>query len=92
MGRTSNNLINRVNKHLTKNLLNKIRVSNSDRAVGREQEIIHSSSAIGQHLINNSDCLNNYNLDNFKVISKGRNNVHRKTSEAIYILCLKSVL
>ena len=68
VGRTSNNLINIFNQQLPKNLINKIRVLNNDRAVGREQEIIHSSSGIGQHLINNLD---SYNLDNFKVVSKG---------------------
>ena len=92
VGRTGNNLINRINQHLPKNLLNKIKVSNNDRAVGREQVVIQSSSAIGQHLVNNPNCFQNYNLDNFKVISKGRNDFHLKTLEAIYILCLKPVL
>ena len=92
MGRTGNNLSNRINQHLPKNLLNKIKVSNNDRAVGREQVVIQSSSAIGQHLVNNPNCFQNYNLDNFKVISKGRNDFHLKTLEAIYILCLKPVL
>ena len=92
VGRTGNNLINRINQHLPKNLLNKIKVSNNDRAVGREQVVIQSSSAIGKHLVNNPNCFQNYNLDNFKVISKGRNDFHLKTLEAIYILCLKPVL
>ena len=35
VGRTGNNLFNRVNQHVPKNLLNKIRVSNNDRAVGK---------------------------------------------------------
>ena len=39
VGRTSNNLIFRVDQLLPKNLLNKIRVSNSERKVSREQEI-----------------------------------------------------
>ena len=92
VGRTGNNLFNRVNQHVPKNLLNKTRVCNNDRAVVREHVVIHSSSAIGQHLIDNPDCFDNYNLDNFKVISNGRNDFHLKTLEAIYILCLKPVL
>ena len=92
MGRTGNNLINRVNQHVPKNLLTEIGVCNNDRVVGREHVVIHSSSAIGQHLIDNPDCFDNYNLDNFKVISNGRNDFHLKTLEAIYILCLKPVL
>ena len=91
-GRTGNNLINIVNQHVPKNILNKIKVSNNDWEVGRELVVIHSSSAIGQNLIDNPDCFDNYNLDNFKVISNGRNDFHLKTLEAIYILCLKSVL
>ena len=92
MRRTSNNLINRVNQQLPKNLLKKIRISNNDRAVGSEHVVIHSSSAIGQHLNNNPDCFDNYNFDNFKVTSKGRNYFCLKTLEAIHILCLKPVL
>ena len=83
MGRTSNNLINRVNQYLPKYLLKKIRISNNDSAVGREHVVIHSDSAIGKHIINNPDCFDNYNLDNFKVISKGRNYFHLKSLEAI---------
>ena len=71
VGRTGNNLINRVNQHVPKNLLTKIRVCNNDRVVGSELVDIHSSSAIGQHLIDNPDCFDNYNLDTFKVISNG---------------------
>ena len=54
-----------------------IRVSNNDR------EIIHSSSAIGQQLIDSPDCFNNYNLDNFNVISNGRTDFHLKTLKVI---------
>ena len=57
-----------------------------------EQEIIHSSSAIGQHLINNLNYLNKYSLDNFKVILKGRTYFYLKTLDATYILCLKPEL
>ena len=70
--------MNKVDQHLLNNLLNKIRVSNNDRAVGREHVVIHSDSAIGKHIINNPNCFDNYNLDNFKVISKGRSDFHLK--------------
>ena len=53
----------------------------------RKLVVIHNSSAIGQHLINNPDWSENYNFDNFRTIS----NFYLKTLEAIYILCLKPV-
>ena len=80
------------NLFLPNNLLNKIRASNNHREDGREQEIVQSNSAIGHQLFNNSECLNNYNLDNFEVIFKGRNYFYLKTVQAFYILCLKPKL
>ena len=77
MGRTSNNLINRINQHLPKTLLNKIKVFNKEKKVDNLQKI-NSSSAIGQHLINNSKCFESYNFDNFKIISRARNEFHLK--------------
>ena len=53
--------------------------------------VVISGSVIGQHLINNQDCYDKYNLDSFRVISKRRNNFYLNILEAIYILCLKPV-
>ena len=86
------NKYNHINQHVPKNLLNKIRVLNNDRGVSRELGVIHSISAVGQHLINNSDWFDNYNLDNFIVILNGRNYFHLNTLEASYILHRKPLL
>ena len=88
MGRTSNNLIARINQHLPKNLLNKIKSCNEEKKFD-DLEKLNSSSAIGQHLITNPKCFENYKVDNFKIISVARNEFHLKTLEAIYILSLK---
>ena len=73
MGTTDHNLINRVNRHLPKisTKSDSKSDSNNDIPVGREQLVVHTSSAIDQHLINNQDCFYNYNLESFKVNSKG---------------------
>ena len=88
VGRSSNNLITRTNKHLPKTLLNKIKSFNKENKFNKLQKI-NSSSAIGQHLINNSKCFEKYNVDNFKIISIARKEFHLKTLEAIFLLSLK---
>ena len=88
MVKTSNNLIIRVNQHLPKTHLNKIKSCKKEKKFDI-LEIINSSSAIGQHLITNLKCFESYKVDNFKIISVARNEFHLKTLEAIYILSLK---
>ena len=77
MGRTISNLIKRINQHLPKTLLVKIKVFNKEKKVDNLQKI-NSSSAIGQHLINYLKYLKSYNFDNFKIISRARNEFHLK--------------
>ena len=43
--------------------------------------------AIGEHLVNNLICFKNYDLNEFKVTSKGKNKLNLKTLKDIYILC-----
>ena len=87
MGRTSNNLITRIYQHLPKTLLNKIKSCDKEKKLDNLQKI-NSSSAIGQHLINNPKCFESYKVDNLKIISVARNEFHLKTLEALYILSL----
>ena len=77
MGRTISNLIKRINQHLPKTLLVKIKVFNKEKKVDNLQKI-NRSSAIGQHLINYLKYLKSYNFDNFKIISRARNEFHLK--------------
>ena len=83
LSRTGKILLNRINKHLPKSLLNKIRIGNNHRKI---HEKIYSNSVIGEHLVDNPDCFKNYDLNKFKVILKIKTEFHLKTSEAIYIL------
>ena len=88
LGRTSNNLITRINQHLPKTLLNKIKLCNKEKKFDNLQKI-NNSSVIGQHLIYNPKCFESYKVDNFKIISIACKEFHMKTLEAIYILRLK---
>ena len=88
VGRTSYKMITIINQHLSKTLLNKIKTCNKENKFDNLQKI-NSSSAIGQHLINNSKCFKSYKVDNFKVVSVSRNEFNLKTLETIYILRLK---
>ena len=88
MGRASNNLITRINQHLQKTVLNKIKSCKKEKKFYNLEQL-NSSSAIGQHLITNPKCFESYKVDNFKTISVARNDFHLKNLEAIYILSLK---
>ena len=57
MGRTSNNLGTRINQHLPKSLLSKIRMGNDDREKGKTKHKLYSDYAIGEHLIEDQNCL-----------------------------------
>ena len=59
----------------------------------KEKENINcSNSAIGEHLIENQNCFENYDMNRFKIVSKARNDFHLKTLEAVYILSKKPEL
>ena len=47
------------------------------------------SSAIAEHLLNNSDCANNYRDSKFSVISKERSEYHLNVLESLFIKTLK---
>ena len=58
----------------------------------KSEEEIKSSSAIGQHLINNSDCAKNYDDSRFSILAFARNFSQLKTLEAIFITSRKPIL
>ena len=86
MVRTSIILLNKINQHRPKSLLNKIRIGNN-RNIGRIQDKIFSNSVIGEHLVDNPNCFEKCDLNKFKTISKARSEFQLKALEAIYILC-----
>ena len=85
MGRTSKNLLTRINQHLPKRLLNKIRMDNDNKENEKTKDKFYSNSVIGEHLIENQNCFVNHNVNRFKIVSKARNDYHLKTLEAVYI-------
>ena len=44
-----------------------------------------SFSAIGQHLLQNPTCANEYNDNKFSILARGRTSFHLSTLEATYI-------
>ena len=77
MGITNSNFITIINKHLPKNLLNKIKSCNKENKFDNLEKL-NSSSAIDQHLITNPKCFESYKVDNFKIISVARNEFYQK--------------
>ena len=59
MGRTSNDLLTRINQHLPKSLLNKTIMGNDNREKGKTKDKLYSNSAIGEYLIENQNCFVN---------------------------------
>ena len=47
------------------------------------------SSAIAEHLLNNSDCAKNYRDSNFSIISKARSEYHLSVLESLSIKTLR---
>ena len=47
------------------------------------------SSAIAEHLLNNSDCAKNYRDSNFSIISKARSEYNLNVLESLFIKTLK---
>ena len=47
------------------------------------------SSAIAEHLLNNSDCAKNYSDSNFSILSKARNDYHLSVLESLFIKTCK---
>ena len=86
MGRTSNNLLTRTNKHLLKSLLNKIRMGIHNKEKRKTKDTLYSNSGIGEHLIENQNYFEIYDVNRFKIVSKARNYFHLETLEAVYIL------
>ena len=88
VGRTSQRLQERINQHVPKWLrqhhTGSLRLQ-LDRACKKRQPIPDCSSAIGQHLLENDRCAENYNEDRFSVLDTARSDFHLSLLEASYI-------
>ena len=86
IGRTSQNLEARIKQHVSSNLRRNI----ENRTTQTTQMIVDSS--IGQHLLDNVDCAQNYNDSTFSIIHHASSSYQLKILEAIAISIRKPSL
>jgi len=94
VGRTSQRLEDRIKQHIPKQIRN--RTETEKQLPTRECKVKKSNpisdSAIGLHLLQNKNCANNYNVNQFSILSTGRSSFHLATLEATFIKSLTPVL
>ena len=81
IGKTSQRFHIKRDQHVTKSLRTWMKTGLNKRT--------NRSSAIAEHLLNNSDCANNYRDSKFSVISKERSEYHLNVLESLFIKTLK---
>ena len=87
VGRTSQRLLDRIKQHIPKAIRNQ---TQPDRDLF--QSNLTSTSAIGQHLLNNEKCASYYDDNQFSILAKGRTLFHLSTLEATLTKMLKPEL
>ena len=87
VGRTSQRLQDRIKQHIPKAIRNQAQ-TNCDLFQSNHT----STSAIGQHLLNNKKCASYYDDNQFSILAKGRTLFHLSTLEATFIKMLKPEL
>ena len=87
VGRTSQRLQDRIKQHIPKAIRNQ-----AQRNCDLFQSNHTSTSAIGQHLLNNEKCASHYDDNQFSILAKGRTLFHLSTLEATFIKMLKPEL
>lgn len=95
VGRTSQRLEDRVKQHVPKSLLHAAKQQSSSLIVNNTSTIPavrNCRSAIGQHLLDNPICAENFSLDNFSILSQARNSFQLHVLEAWFIHFHKPVL
>ena len=91
VGRTTQRLQDRINQHIPKS----IRTGHQQQKFQPQQNCkktlteINCDSAIGQHLLQNKTCANNFNTNQFSILAKARTQFHLSTLEATFIRILK---
>ena len=80
VGRTSNRLDLRIRQHLPARILNLTLI--------RGQLVNTSGSSIAEHMINSRECVVDFNVDRFSILSRSHSLFHLKVFETLYVRCL----
>ena len=83
VGRTSQRLQDRIKQHIPKAIRNQAQ-PNHDLFQSNHT----STSAIGQHLLNNEKCASHYDDNQFSILAKGRTLFHLSTWKQLSSKCL----
>ena len=84
VGKTSQTLIKRIGQHVPPVIR---------KTSGRKCKVPKTiSSAIGQHLLENCVCAENYNDDQFTILARARSTYHLSVLEAIFIVLRRPIL
>ena len=84
VGRTSQRLQDRIKQHIPKAIRNQ---AQPNRNLFQSNHT--STSAIGQHLLNNEKCASHYDDNQSSILAKGRTLFHLSTLEATFIKILQ---
>ena len=84
VGRTSNRLDLRIRQHLPARILN-LRLI-------RGQLANTSGSSIVEHMINSKECVADFNVDRFSILSRSHSLFHLKVLETLYVRSLQPSL
>ena len=91
VGRTTQRLQDRINQHIPKSIRtgHQQQKFQPQRNCKKTSTEINCDSAIGQHLLQNKTCANNFNTNQFSILAKARTQFHLSTLEATFIRILK---
>ena len=84
IGRTSNRLDLRIRQHLSARVLN--------LELKRGQLVNTSGSSIADHMINSRECVADFNVDRFSILSRSHSIYHVKVFKIIYVRSLQPSL
>lgn len=79
IGRTGNSLAKRIEQHAPANF--RMKLTDEEEYVD-----LSPSSAIGQHLLENPACAQNFKSQKFTILAQARSDFHLKILEALYIM------
>ena len=85
VGRTTQRLADRIKQHVPMSIrknINTIR-EQPPRLCKNNNSKINCESAIGQHLLTNTECAKTYTDDNVRIIGQGRSSFHLSVMESV---------
>ena len=94
VGRTTQRLADRIKQHVPTSIRKKNSTVREQppRMCNSISSEINCESAIGQHLITNSECTKTYTDDIFRIIGQARSSFHLGVLESVYIMTENPVL